>query len=249
MSGRTNKYQLEDDHVLGHTYSPNMVILHVYHLHKHTSKINQLAQSMGTGLYHAGLEVYGREFCFGQTSDDEYPGITENEPGGHAYHVRWKRLPLGETKKTEREIEQLLNDIKDDWKGSTYHILKKNCITFADYLASQMGDDIDPVPQWVKSAQEGGAKVHDGIAYAGKGIKKIDELTGFSAVCKKVGSAVSQADQQIGFTKGVKGVGSAISAADKEIGFTKGVKGGISAVATATGLKKTPAPEDAAQGS
>ncbi|CDI77286.1 hypothetical protein EAH_00023000 [Eimeria acervulina] len=50
-------------------FTPRMVLLHVYDLTPAISNyVNRIMRPLGAGAFHAGVEVYGQEYCFGQTS-------------------------------------------------------------------------------------------------------------------------------------------------------------------------------------
>ncbi|KAL8441624.1 hypothetical protein Emag_007025 [Eimeria magna] len=50
------------------SFSPRMVLLHVYDLTPAISAyVNRVMRPLGAGAFHAGVEVYGQEYCFGQT--------------------------------------------------------------------------------------------------------------------------------------------------------------------------------------
>ncbi|CDJ63111.1 hypothetical protein, conserved [Eimeria necatrix] len=50
-------------------FSPRMVLLHVYDLTPAISNyVNRIMRPLGAGAFHAGVEVYGQEYSFGQTA-------------------------------------------------------------------------------------------------------------------------------------------------------------------------------------
>lgn len=53
---------------LARALPPNTVYLHVYDLDPTISKyVNKVMRPLGAGAFHAGVEVYGIEYCYGQT--------------------------------------------------------------------------------------------------------------------------------------------------------------------------------------
>ncbi|PHJ15563.1 pppde peptidase domain protein [Cystoisospora suis] len=75
--------------------SPNTVYLHVYDLDPTISKyVNKVMRPLGAGAFHAGVEVYGIEYCYGQTCDDS-SGITINRPRKHPVHIYRETIVMG----------------------------------------------------------------------------------------------------------------------------------------------------------
>lgn len=78
--------------------SPTIVRVHVYDLDATVSRaVNQVTRALhiGTGLFHAGVEVYGCEYFFGQTTDANASGISWNPPRLHPSHFFRETICMG----------------------------------------------------------------------------------------------------------------------------------------------------------
>lgn len=141
---------------------PSLVSLSVYDLVGSLAKTNKVLKYVGTGIFHAGVEVYGSEWSYGGFEDpeDEGAGIFENEePRQHPVHAYKQSVPMGETQLTEDEVLDLLNDLAEEWLGQEYDILNHNCTDFCNEFCKLLG--VGKIPGWVKSAAGLGAEARD----------------------------------------------------------------------------------------
>lgn len=120
-----------------------LVRLNVYHLNDSWCQSNQISsQFFGIGgAFHAGIEVHGLEWSYG----DE--GITCSEPRFHQVHVFHESIPMGETDLSNDEVIRLIDDLQDEWLGEDYNMLENNCCNFSDALSQELVGE--PIPAWV----------------------------------------------------------------------------------------------------
>lgn len=100
------------------------VTLRIYHVAK-------VVKVVGLPLYHLGVEVYGCEHFFSAN------GVRWCEPGGYE-SPQHKAITLGTTRMDALEVWQVIDALQPDWHGSTYHLLHKNCQTFASVFMAQV---------------------------------------------------------------------------------------------------------------
>jgi len=205
-----------------------LVSLNVYDLVGSLEKTNKVLKYVGTGIFHAGVEVYGAEYSFGGFEDpqDEGSGVFENDqPREHPVHAYKQSVSMGETQLTEDEVLDLLDKLADEWLGQEYDILNHNCTDFSNEFCKRLG--VGTIPGWVKSAAGLGANVRDfvpDLVGRGKRLRKASEEDQYSVgdvAFGVVGSVGDRLDRILDKGKSVRG-------ADEEAGyqfgdFTRGV--------------------------
>mmetsp|Transcript_58512 Transcript_58512/g.148495 ORF Transcript_58512/g.148495 Transcript_58512/m.148495 type:complete len:231 (+) Transcript_58512:37-729(+) len=148
-----------------HTGAP--VTLHVYDLDFYGIDSSMISKFAGVPIYHLGVEIYQLEFCFG------VDGIISLWPGNYDVQRHRKAEALGMTTLTNRQVLDVLNDLTEQWDGSAYRLLGKNCQTFANEFCKRLGlHDGCIDPEYMRFA--------DGLSLAAR--RKAGEAQGGSAV-------------------------------------------------------------------
>mmetsp|Transcript_19863 Transcript_19863/g.62150 ORF Transcript_19863/g.62150 Transcript_19863/m.62150 type:complete len:312 (+) Transcript_19863:1300-2235(+) len=104
------------------------------------------AISRSYGAFHTGVEVFGREWSFGM-AEDWRTGVTWCPPGKNPDHTFRETLAMGFTKCNFAEFTQILNEMKQEWRGSSYSLLTRNCHHFSDALCGRLG--VGRLPPWI----------------------------------------------------------------------------------------------------
>lgn len=114
------------------------VILNVYDL----GNSNEYLYPIGLGTYHSGVQVHGKEWTFASQA-----GVFNHAPKGAQGAVFRQSIVLGTTQMSSSEVTSLVATMRPDWPGKQYHVIRKNCNSFASALSKQiLGTDI---PAWV----------------------------------------------------------------------------------------------------
>lgn len=100
------------------------------------------------GAYHVGIEVCGLEWSYG--SADHGTGVFFVLPQTSSIGRFKETILLGETTMSIDEILEQLKRLAPDWKGSDYHILKKNCLRFSQAFVHILVPGAD-LPRWTTS--------------------------------------------------------------------------------------------------
>merc|ERR1712224_476437 len=121
-------------------------------------------RAVGTGAFHAAVEVQGSEWSYGYV--DEGTGVFDCEPKQCDMHQYRESLPMGETPRSAKEISDLLDRMASEWPGVEYDLLRKNCCSFSDAFCQELG--VGPIPSWVTNLAGAGATLRvDKAAGAG----------------------------------------------------------------------------------
>jgi len=159
------------------------VLVRVYHLNKTviTRALNRNLKSYGA--YHTGVEVYGREWSFGMTFDDWSTGITWNPPGENPDHTYCETLSMGYTTLSPTQVWQLIEEMKTEWRGCTYHLLSRNCHHFSDSFSQKLG--VNRIPTWLNELAGTGAATVEFLDTADSGYDGGEAFFDFFSGVKK----------------------------------------------------------------
>eukprot|EP00092_Neocalanus_flemingeri_P010206 GFUD01010997.1.p1 GENE.GFUD01010997.1~~GFUD01010997.1.p1 ORF type:complete len:244 (-),score=40.02 GFUD01010997.1:818-1549(-) len=122
------------------------VILNIYDMFW----TNDYTANVGLGVYHSGLEVYGREYAYGG-HPFPFSGIFDicpREASELGEQFRYKQsIHLGNTDFTEQEVEKILEQLGKEYRGDRYHLMNRNCNHFSGAFSQILtGRD---APAWV----------------------------------------------------------------------------------------------------
>jgi len=122
--------------------------------------VNTFLRAVGTGAFHTGVEVYGKEWSFGFTNDGS-SGIFSCPPQRCKTHAYREAVPMGETFLSQTEVESLLLSMAMMWRGRHYDVLRRNCTHFCEEFCSKLS--VGPVPAWVGNMALAGRTVDIGM--------------------------------------------------------------------------------------
>lgn len=98
------------------------------------------------GVYHAGVEVYGVEWSYGFSEDDD-AGVSRCIPRTHPQHTYRATVNMGCTELHRTEVEAALLRLTYRWRGPDYSLIHHNCLDFCNAFCNELG--VGRIPGWV----------------------------------------------------------------------------------------------------
>lgn len=110
--------------------SLNKIYLHVYDLQPEQ---NELLYQVGLGMYHSGVTVGGNEYTFAGG------GGVYSHPPKEASGARFREaVDYGNYAGTSRDLDRVLDELREHFKGENYHLLTMNCNSFSEALLQRL---------------------------------------------------------------------------------------------------------------
>lgn len=134
------------------SFPEDYVLLNVYDIggSEFLSGINRVSTVNNSlligGVFHAGVQLYGREWCYNYT-DDGSTGLTVLRPRKDPDHIYRTTVPLGKTSLSFQQVRLVVTRLAKEWKGEDYHIFHKNCLDFCNAFCSELG--VGRIPGWI----------------------------------------------------------------------------------------------------
>jgi len=132
------------------------VWLHVYDLGPVTGHLNEFVlRGANLGAFHCGVEVLSDEWSFqgfhDAWDDPTLCGVVRNDPKMHPVFPFRESVPLGRSPLNEEAIDLILEGFMEAWPANSYHIVSRNCVSFAEELAAALAVP-EAFPAWVRGA-------------------------------------------------------------------------------------------------
>ncbi|CAG2105609.1 unnamed protein product [Medioppia subpectinata] len=130
------------------------VTLHIYEVPDANQYINIFSQDLG--VFHTGVEVYGKEYSFGGHPHD-FSGIFVTPPKdirslsvSDTFKYKESKL-IGYTELTEDSIQQIVTQMgAQEFRGKDYNLIRKNCNDFSNAFCKPLGPDVTAIMIAVK---------------------------------------------------------------------------------------------------
>jgi hypothetical protein len=114
-------------------------------------RLSSVLWNVGASLLHSGVVINGKEYAYG---GHQRPGVTgvywtkpKTDPPGGTFRCE---ILHGFTLANEDEIEATLRIASDEYSGTSYNILTRNCNHFTSYLCQRLTGS--PAPGWLNRA-------------------------------------------------------------------------------------------------
>ncbi|KAF4122325.1 DUF862 [Geosmithia morbida] len=152
MSGRTSGSSRHPGR--GHRSTLSLqkteILINVYDLLP-AGRVSSVLWSIGASLLHSGVVINGKEYAFG---GHDQPGLTgvywtkpKTEPPGGTFRCE---LLHGFTLASDQEIDAVVRSVSDEFTGTSYNLLTKNCNHFTSHLVEKLTNT--PGPGWLNRA-------------------------------------------------------------------------------------------------
>lgn len=145
------------------------VWIHIYHVDPYTGWLNwALLKNAEMPIYHTGVEVYGDEWAFNYFDDcwddPSVSGVINCLPKNMPGYEYQESLCLGPTRMSEDEVDRALYRLRDEWPACTYHLTRRNCLSFAQTFVGILRPPV-PFPAEVGAVNEASRNnpIHEGI--------------------------------------------------------------------------------------
>lgn len=149
-SSSSNSWSQNDEDYNTSKNNSSIVVLNVYDL----TPINNYMYWFGFGIFHSGIEVYGKEYGFG-AHDFPASGVFEVEPKNCPGFIYRCSINLGQIQTSPSEFRTFIENMASEYHGDTYHLISKNCNHFTDDVSYRLiGKQI---PGWVNRLAKLGA--------------------------------------------------------------------------------------------
>jgi hypothetical protein len=105
------------------------VYLNVYDLYEN----NDSLYPFGLGLYHSGVQIDGKEYTFAAES-----GIFSHSPKNVPNAKFRESIKLGVFEGNQSKIDEIISELRSEFKGSDYNVVMKNCNCFSDSFVRKL---------------------------------------------------------------------------------------------------------------
>merc|ERR1712000_428326 len=126
------------------------ILINVYDLLP-AGRLSSVLWTVGASLLHSGVVINGKEYAFG---GHDHPGVTgvywtkpKTEPPGGIFKCE---LLHGFTLASDEEIEAAIRTASEEFQGTSYNLLTKNCNHFTSHLVNKLTGT--PGPGWLNRA-------------------------------------------------------------------------------------------------
>lgn len=146
------------DQMVPQEASGSLVLINLYDFGGIGSMLNKTVfASMGMGVYHCAVEVYSTEWSFvfhkERSRNNNSTGVVQNKPQRLRNHNFNQSIEVGWTAWNEEDVRKEVRRLSHQWRARSYHVTRRNCITFAEEFVSRLGL-AEHFPAWVKKAPE-----------------------------------------------------------------------------------------------
>lgn len=128
------------------------VVINVYDLLP-PGRLSSVLWTFGSSLLHTGVVINGREYAYGGHDRPSVTGVYWTEPRTCPPGATFKTEILhGFTFATQAEIDAIIKSTSEDFPGTSYNLLTKNCNHFTQSLCERLTGRRGPT--WLNRAAQ-----------------------------------------------------------------------------------------------
>lgn len=146
------------------------VTVHIYDVGTsgQVQTLNRWLRVLGTGAFHCGVEVHGKEYSFSTS------GVFWCLPKCCRHHTYAESMQMGRTLMSPERLRELIKKLEAEWTADQYDLLKRNCCHFCAKLCTLLG--VKPMPPWVTNLASTGAAIVDTEEHFTKVAEQVGEV-------------------------------------------------------------------------
>ncbi|CBX92716.1 hypothetical protein LEMA_P054220.1 [Plenodomus lingam JN3] len=126
------------------------VTIHIYDLLP-PGKISTVLWTIGSSLLHSGVVIGNKEYAYGGHDRRNLTGVYWTKPGQEPPGGTFRQAVLhGFSFRPAEELEAIIQEASQEFQGTSYNLLTKNCNHFTSYLCERLTGR--PAPSWLNRA-------------------------------------------------------------------------------------------------
>lgn len=126
------------------------VIIHIYDLLP-PGKISTVLWAIGSSLLHSGVVIGNKEYAYGGHDRRNLTGVYWAKPGQEPPGGTFRQAVLhGFSFRPTEELEAIIQEASQEFQGTSYNLLTKNCNHFTSYLCEKLTGRT--APSWLNRA-------------------------------------------------------------------------------------------------
>ncbi|KAH7114475.1 PPPDE putative peptidase domain-containing protein [Dendryphion nanum] len=126
------------------------IIINVYDLLP-PGKVSTVLWAIGSSLLHSGVVINDKEYAYGGHDQRGMTGVyytrPKQEPPGGTFR---QSILHGFSFRPEEELKAIIHEASEQFHGTSYNLLTKNCNHFTSYLCEKLTSR--PSPSWLNRA-------------------------------------------------------------------------------------------------
>lgn len=118
---------------------------------KQPGRLSSVLWTVGASLLHSGVVINGKEYAYGGHDKRGMTGVYWTKPKAEPPGGTFKcEILQGFTISAQAEIDTIIREASEEFQGTSYNLLTRNCNHFTQYLCEKLTGQ--PGPGWLNRA-------------------------------------------------------------------------------------------------